>query len=299
MTDPGPDLPGPDPTGPDPTGPDPTGADLAGQDLPGVDTTRPSPARLYDYYLGGTHNLPVDRAIAAHLKATVPDLLDGVWANRAFHQRAAVWMAQAGIRQFIDIGSGLPTQQNTHEAVQAVAPGARVAYVDNDPMVALYASQLLAADGTTAVVTGDLCDTDAVLADPGLRAVIDLAEPVGLLATAVLHFVPDRDGPWAAMRRYTSALAPGSYLAISHFTADNMPPVPVRSGTEVYGQVAVGLFPRTRAEVMRFFDGMELEPPHPGAGPVLSYVGTWQAEDPAAADTDGSRGLYAGVARLT
>jgi S-adenosyl methyltransferase len=268
------------------------------QEIPGVDSTRPSPARLYDYYLGGTHNLPVDRAIAAHLKATIPDLLDGVWANRAFHQRAAVWMAtRAGIRQFIDLGSGLPTQNNTHEAVQAVIPGTRVAYVDNDPIVAIYAPGLLAADGTTAVVTGDLCDTTAVLADPGLHGVIDLSEPVGLLATAVLHFVPDRDDPWGAMRRYARALAPGSYLAISHFTADNMPPVQVSSGTQVYGQVAAGLFPRTRAEVMRFFEGLELVPPRDGAGPALSYVGTWQAENPEAADTDGSRGLYAGVAR--
>jgi hypothetical protein len=277
-----------------------SGADLAatGPDLPGVDTSRPSPARLYDYYLGGTHNLPVDRAIAAHLKAAVPDLLDGVWANRAFHQRAAVWMAtRAGIRQFIDIGSGLPTQSNTHEAVQAATPGARVANVDNDPMVALYAQQLLAADGTTAVVTADLRHPGAVLDDPGLRGVIDLAQPVGLLATAVLHFVPDSDDPWGVMRRYTDALAPGSYLALSHFTADNMPPAHVRSGTQVYGYVTAGLFPRTRAEVMRFFDGLELVPPQAGAGPVLSYVGTWQAEDPAAADTDGSRGLYAGVAR--
>jgi hypothetical protein len=285
MTEPGPDL---------------TAADLAsdpsGLDLPGVDETRPSPARLYDYFLGGTHNLPVDRAIAAHLKATVPDLLDGIWANRAFHQRAAVWMAtQAGVRQFIDLGSGLPTQSNTHEAVQTAVPGTRVAYVDNDPMVASYAPQLLTADGTTAVVTRDLCDTAAVLGD--VRAVIDLAEPVGLLATAVLHFVPDSEDPWGAMRRYTDVLAPGSYLAISHFTADNMPPVAVRSGTQVYGQVTTGLFPRTRAEVMRFFEGMELVPPYPGAGPGLAYVGTWQAEDPAAADTDGSRGLYAGVAR--
>jgi S-adenosyl methyltransferase len=228
----------------------------------------------------------------------VPDLLDGAWANRAFHQRAAVWMAtQAGIRQFIDIGSGLPTQCNTHEAVQAATPGARVAYVDNDPMVAIYAPQLLAADGTTAVVTRDLRHTGAVLDDPGLRGVIDLAEPVGLLATAVLHFVPDSDDPWGAMRRYTGAVAPGSYLAFSHFTADNMPPAQVRSVTQVYGQVTTGLFPRTRAEVMRFFEGMELVPPYAGAGPALSYVGTWQAEDPETADTDGSRGLYAGVAR--
>jgi S-adenosyl methyltransferase len=269
-----------------------------GPEVPGMDPTTPSPARLYDYFLGGTHNLPVDRAMAAYLKAAVPNLLTGVRANRAFHQRAAVWMAaQAGLRQFIDLGSGLPTQCNTHEAVQAVAPGARVAYVDNDPMVAIYAGQLLAADGTTAVISQDLLDTGAVLADPGLRAVINLSEPVGLLATAVLHFVPDRDDPWAAMRRYADALAPGSCLAVSHFTSDGLPADDVRAGTDMYGRVATGLYPRTRAEVMRFFDGLELVPAQDGAEPALSTVGAWRALDPAAGDTQGTRGLYAGVAR--
>jgi hypothetical protein len=269
-----------------------------GPERPGVDPTTPSPARLYDYYLGGTHNLPVDRAMAAYLKAAVPGLLNGVRANRAFHQRAAVWMAaQAGLRQFIDLGSGLPTQSNTHEAVQAVAPGARVVYVDNDPLVAVYAGQLLAADETTAVVTRDLRDTAAVLADPALRAVIDLGQPVGLLATAVLHFVPDTDDPWAAVRRYTDALAPGSCVALSHFTADELSPDHVRTGTEMYDKAAAGLYPRTRAEVMRFFDGLELVPAQAGGEPALSYVGSWRAPDPEATDAPGSRGLYAGVAR--
>jgi S-adenosyl methyltransferase len=269
-----------------------------GPEQPGVDPTTPSPARLYDYFLGGTHNLPVDRAMAAYLKSAVPDLLNGVRANRAFHQRAAVWMAaQAGLRQFIDLGSGLPTQRNTHEAVQAVAPGARVAYVDNDPLVAVYAGQLLTADGTTAVVTRDLRDTGAVLADPGLRAVMDLSQPVGLLATAVLHFVPDSDDPWAILRRYTDALAPGSCIALSHFTADGLSPDLVRAGTDMYDRAAAGLYPRTRAQVMRFFDGLELVPAQAGAEPALSYVGSWRALDPEATDTPGSRGLYAGVAR--
>jgi hypothetical protein len=269
-----------------------------GPERRGVDPATPSPARLYDYFLGGTHNLPVDRAMAAYLKAAVPGLLNGVRANRAFHQRAAVWMAaQAGLRQFIDLGSGLPTQCNTHEAVQAVAPSARVAYVDNDPLVAVYAGQLLAADGTTAVVTRDLRDAGAVLADRGLRAVIDLGQPVGLLATAVLHFVPDSDDPWAALRRYTGALAPGSCIALSHFTADGMSPGHVRTGTDMYDRAAAGLYPRSRAEVMRFFDGLELVPAQAGAEPALSYVGSWRAPDPEATDTRGSRGLYAGVAR--
>src|SRR5262245_2194357 len=161
-----------------------------GHPPPGVDASRPSPARLYDYYLGGTHNLPVDREYGDRFKAAVPDLLDGVWANRAFHQRAATWLAQrAGIAQFIDIGSGLPTRDNTHEVVHAVVPGARVVYVDHDPMVAAYSADLLAGDGSTGVVTADLRDPDTVLDDPVMRALIDFGQPVGLLMTAVLHFV--------------------------------------------------------------------------------------------------------------
>jgi len=265
----------------------------------GVDPTRPSPARLYDYYLGGTHHLPVDREAGERLKAAVPDLEDGVWANRGFHQRAAAWLAaQAGLRQFIDIGSGLPTQSNTHEAVHKVAPGARVVYVDNDPVVALYAGQLLAGDGTTAVVTADLRDPETVLSHPGLRALIDFTEPVGLLMTAVLHFVADGSRPHALVQRYVQAAAPGSYLALSHFTADGMPPVFVQAGRDTYARATESIYPRPRAEVLRFFDGLELVPPRQGEAAGLTYVGVWGAEDPETADTDGSRGLYCGVARV-
>jgi hypothetical protein len=265
-----------------------------GTGLPGVDPTRPSPARLYDYYLGGTHNLPVDRALADALRANLPELHDAVLANRAFHQRAAVWMAtQAGIRQFIDIGSGLPTQSNTHEAV----PGARVVYVDNDPMVAAYATALLAPDGTTAVVTRDMMDGAGVLGDPGLRALIDLAEPVGLLVTAVMHFMPDSADPYAAVRRYTGALAPGSYLVLSHMTTDNVNPGKLATGMSAYDHVASGLFPRGRAEVERFFEGMEFVPAEPGGDPGLTHPHLWRAGGPVT-DTAGARGLYAGVARL-
>ena len=126
---------------------------------PGVDPTTPSPARLYDYFLGGTSNLPVDREAAERLKAAVPEIVDAMWANRGFHGRAAVWLARQGIRQFIDIGSGLPTQNNTHEAVQQVAPGARVVYVDNDPMVAAHSGPLLAGDGTTTLIMADVAGT--------------------------------------------------------------------------------------------------------------------------------------------
>jgi S-adenosyl methyltransferase len=265
----------------------------------GVDATRPSPARLYDYYLGGTHHLPVDREVGEALKAAVPDLEDGVWANRGFHQRAATWLAaEAGLRQFIDIGSGLPTQTNTHEAVHKITPGARVVYVDNDPIVAKYASQLLAGDGSTAVITADLRDPESVLGNPGLRALIDFTEPVGLLMTAVLHFVADGSRPHALVRRYAEAFAPGSYLALSHFTADGMPPAFVRAGQDTYARATESIYPRSRADVLRFFDGLELVPPRAGEAAGLTYVGVWGAEDPETADTDGSRGLYCGVARV-
>ena len=268
------------------------------QAVPGVDATRPSPARLYDYYLGGTHNLPVDREFGDRLKAAVPDLEDGIWANRAFHQRAANWMAaEAGIRQFIDIGSGLPTQDNTHQAVQEIAPSARVVCVDNDPMVAAYAAQLLAADGTTAVITMDLRDPDAVLGHPDLRAMIDFAEPVGLLMTAVMHFVADGSDPWGLVRRYVDATAAGSYLALSHFTADRLPPTQVQAGQAVYDRATENIHPRSRAEIARFFDGLELVPAQQGAEPDVTYAGMWRAENPETADSDGARGLYCGVAR--
>jgi len=268
------------------------------QVLPGVDTTRPSPARLYDYYLGGTHNLPVDREVGDKLKAVVPDLEDGAWANRAFHQRAAGWLAaECGIRQFIDIGSGLPTQSNTHEAVHKIAPAAHVVYVDNDPMVALYAERLLARDGTTAVVTADLRDPDAVLMSPDLRALIDFTQPVGLLMTAVMHFVADSSDPWGLVRRYADATAPGSYLVLSHYTADNLPPAFVQATQDTYQRATESTYPRPRAEVARFFDGLDLVPPQPAAEPGISYVGVWGAEDPDAADSEGSRAFYCGVAR--
>ena len=162
---------------------------------PGVDPTTPSPARLYDYFLGGTNYLPVDKMVAERLEADLPDIVDGIWANRGFHGRAAVWMARQGIRQFIDIGSGLPTQNNTHEAVQKIIQGARVAYIDNDPMVAARGNALLAADGTTTVITADVRDPDALLGHRKLRATIDITEPTGVLLTSVMHFVADESDP--------------------------------------------------------------------------------------------------------
>jgi hypothetical protein len=265
---------------------------------PGVDPAVPSAARIYDYVLGGTHNFAVDRAAAEQIRAQSPDLEDAAWVNRGFHQRSARWMAdQQGIRQFLDIGSGLPTHSNTHGVVQRVAPSAHVVYVDNDPMVRAYAGELLADDGTTAVITADLRDPEALLAQPELRQLIDFARPTGLLMTAVLQFVADESDPWALVARYLDALAPGSYLSLSHVTHEHLPPRLVQAGLDTYAR-AQGIHPRSRAEIERFFAGLEIVPPYPGATPAVTHLGVWGADDPELADSDGSHWWFGGVARL-
>ena len=265
----------------------------------GIDPSRPSPARMYDYMLGGTHNFQVDRDATEQFRAQMPDLEDAAWANRGFHGRAAIWMAtEHGIGQFIDIGSGLPTQSNTHEVVRAVAPDARVVYIDSDPMVLVLAKELLTDDGATAVIQADLREPDVVLSHPQLRALIDFGEPVGLLMTAVLQFVADESDPWGLVARYVAALCPGSYLALSHITRDKLPPRLVETGVEVYQRATENAHPRTKAEIERFFAGLELVPPYEGAGPIVTNVGLWGSEDPDSADSDGSRAFYCGVARL-
>jgi S-adenosyl methyltransferase len=264
---------------------------------PGVDPTRPSPARLYDYFLGGTNNFPADRQVAEYMKAHLPDVVDALLANRGFHGRAAAWMARQGIRQFLDIGSGLPTQDNTHEWVQRVAPQARVVYVDNDPMVAAHADALLAPGETTAVIMADLRDPDALLGHPDLLRLIDFAEPAGVVMTDVLHFLPDDDDPWGLVARYMAATAPGSYLAISHGAADDLPSPHDEVLSQSIAQTTVNLYRRSRADVTRFFEGLELLAPYEGAEPGISYAGLWGAEDPEAADSAGARAFYCGVAR--
>jgi hypothetical protein len=264
----------------------------------GVDPATPSPARMYDYMLNGKHNFPADRAAVERFRAQLPDLEDAAWANRGFHQRAVRWMAaERGIRQFIDIGSGLPTQGNTHEVAQAVDPAARVVYVDHDPMVLAYADDLLTADGSTTVIQADLRDPSTLLDHPALRALINFDEPAGLLMTAVLQFIADSSHPRGLVARYVGALAPDSYLALSHITGDGLPPVAIRTGIDVYAEATERAYPRSRAAIERFFDGLELVPPYDGADRIVTHVGLWGAEDLAAADSDGSRALYCGVAR--
>ncbi len=195
---------------------------------PGVDATKPSPARLYDYYLGGRNNFAVDRRAAEALRQSLPALSDAAWANRGFHQRAATWLARAGLRQFIDIGSGLPTVGNTHQIVQRVDPAARVVYADIDPMVEAQSAPLLAGSPNVVLVTADLRDPDALLGHPGVRSMIDFSEPTGLLMTAVMHFVADEADPWRLVGRYVGAL----FFA----GLELVPPYPGADGLTFVGQ---------------------------------------------------------------
>lgn len=264
---------------------------------PGVDASKPSVARIYDCLLGGVNNFAADQAAAELMKDRAPELVDAAFANRGFHQRAAKWIAEQGIRQFIDLGSGLPTVGNTHEVVRKVQPDARVVYVDNDPMVKVYGSRLLEGDDAAAVVLADLREPDAVLGSEAVRQLIDFGEPAAVMMTAVLHFVSDENDPAAVVARYVAALAPGSYLALSHTTGDQKPPQAVAAMNEAGRRSAGGNYVRTRDQVRQIIGPLELVPPYQGAPADVTWVGLWGCEDPAAADSDGSRWLYCAVAR--
>ena len=247
--------------------------------------------------LRGSNHFETDVAAAQRILTAVPEIRDCAWSNRGFHQRAAKWIAEQGVRQFIDIGSGLPTVGNTHEVVQKVIPGARVVYIDNDPMVAEQGGQLLAEDRSTRLICADLREPDTILNNPDLLELIDFREPTGLLLTAVLMFVSDRSDPWATVARYVQALSPGSYLALSHLTDDYKPPVTAERFRAVFDNATEQLHFRSKAGIIRFFDGLELVPPYEDAEPAICYTGVWGAEDPVMADSDGARWLYCGVAR--
>lgn len=263
----------------------------------GVDSGIPAPARIYDYLLAGHNNFPADRAAAEQIVKAVPEIRDAAWSNRGFHQRAARWIAEQGVRQFVDIGSGLPTVGNTHEVVQRLVPEARVVYVDNDPLVRLHSEPLLAGNGSTTVILGDLREPEGILGNPELRRLIDFTEPAGLLMTGVLMFVADDADPYRLVAQYVGELAPGSYLSLSHLSADHKSEQAVQGFRAVFDTATEHMYFRSRAEVARFFTGLDLVPPYQGSPPELTYAGLWGAEDPAAADTDGSRWLWCGVGR--
>jgi SAM-dependent methyltransferase len=255
----------------------------------GIDLDRPNAARMYDYALGGSHNFAVDREMVERVEAMLPGSSLIAHVNRAFLYRAVHLCLDRGVRQFLDIGSGIPTVGSVHEVARAVDPETRVAYVDTDPVAVAHSRAILVDNAYATAVYGDLRRPVDVLADPEVNKLIDLGQPVAVLLIAVLHFVPDEDDPAGLVRTLYERLAPGSFLAISHGCRDGEPAA-AESVREAYQATATPLTLRTRDEVQRLFDGFEL------IEPGVTWVTDWRPE-PGEHGGPQRRELVAGVAR--
>ncbi len=265
-----------------------------------LDTGRPHPARVYDYLLGGKTNFEADRRAAETSLAANPTGRTGPLENRAFMLRAVRYLvADAGIRQFLDIGTGIPTTPNVHQVAQSAAPAARIVYADNDPIVLSHARALMSStpEGETAYIEADMREPKTVLDAPELHAVLDLEKPVGLLLVATMHLLSDLDEAYDVCGRFVAAMPPGSHLVLTHLTGDLLP----EQFDEVsanYARRGMTLVPRTKAEVTRFFDGLEL------IDPGVQVLHRWRPDlrrpndigTGRAADAEVS--LYGGVARI-
>jgi hypothetical protein len=252
-----------------------------------IDTTVPHIARIYDFWLGGKDNFEVDREAGRRAAEVSPGTYEGVRGNRAFLARSVRYLAgEAGIRQFLDLGTGIPSANNTHEVAHAVAPGSRVVYADNDPIVLAHARALLTGvDGETAYLDADVRDTAEVLKEAART--LDFSRPVGLMMIAVLHCLTDEDDPGSVVGDLVGALPSGSYLALSHPGSD-FPPARAamaRLNQMMPQKVTV----RPREQVLRFFDGLEL------VEPGLVRVPEWRPDSPA--DTANPASVWGGVAR--
>jgi hypothetical protein len=266
-------------------------------DRPAIDlqTDRPHSARVYDYLLGGKDNFPADREVAeADLRAN-PASRVGPRQNRAFLCRAVRYLAaEAGIRQFLDVGTGIPTSPNTHEVAQGVAPECRIVYVDNDPIVLAHARARLASspEGRTQYIDADLREPQRILDSPQLRQTLDLGQPVGLLMFATMHLVPDELDPYGIVARLVGPLVPGSYLALSQITPDFAPEAWERT-KEIAGRGGVTMRPRSRTDIARYFTGLEV------VEPGLQVVHRWRPDPDENPDEipDALVSMYGGVAR--
>jgi len=225
-----------------------------------LDPDIPSVARMYDFFLGGKDNFASDRRAAEEVSRALPSVAGVARSNRLFLQRAVRFVAESGVDQFLDLGAGLPTQGNVHEIAQSVHSGARVVYVDNDPVVSSHGRALLALDEQTAVVEADLRDPGAVLGEPKVTKLLDFGRPLCVLFVAVLHFVPDEDDPAGLVRRYRDVLPPGSHVIMSHAAVEEQRNLQV--GTAYRSASASAPFvARTREQVTSFLDGMEIVAP--------------------------------------
>jgi hypothetical protein len=264
-----------------------------------VDIERPSPARVYDYFLGGSHNFAADRQLAEEYMRVLPDMPAISRANRAFLRRAvSVLVAEAGIDQFLDLGSGLPSRGNVHEAAQALNPDARVVYVDSDPVTVAHAKTMLDDVPNADILHADLREPSAILESEEVAGRLDLTRPIAVLMVAVLHFVAAADDPAGLVAAYREVSAPGSYLVLSHATNEYHPET-AREAESVYSRASSGMNFRSRAQISQLLTGHELLPPG------LTDVIAWRPGPPAAGCGDPLGGdvtrynLLAAVGRRT
>ncbi|HEX5407699.1 MAG TPA: SAM-dependent methyltransferase [Pseudonocardiaceae bacterium] len=235
-----------------------------------VDLSKPNPARVYDYVLGGANNFEVDREFAKQMMAALPDAQAQAQENRGFLRRVVSFLAEQGVRQFIDLGSGIPTVGNTHEVVQRIDPAAKVVYVDYEPVAVAHSELILQDNKSAAIIRGDVRDSSAILHHEVVRRLIDFDEPVAILMFAVLHFVSDDEDPYRLVARYRDATVPGSYLAVSHITQDGRPEIGVL--VEEYQRSVSMLTDRTRPEVARLFAGYDM------VDPGVVFTREWRPE---------------------
>ena len=256
---------------------------------PDIDTTVPSVARVYDAILGGKDNFAVDRAVAEQAMRAMSDGGNGARLNRAALGRAVRYLAGQGVSQFLDLGSGLPTAQNTHQIAQRVTPGARVVYVDNDPSAFAHGQALLTGDDSTVVVLADLRSPDELLALPAITGLLDFSQPLGLILNAVIHQLNDDEDPHGIVARYQQALAPGSFMHLTHFCDES---AEARANSAVLTRSLGRGQARSRAEITSFFDGLDLVPPG------VVFLPDWRPDDPVdSPPPPGSTLMLVGVGR--
>ncbi|GAA4608362.1 hypothetical protein BJY16_006802 [Actinoplanes octamycinicus] len=258
---------------------------------PEIDIDRPSIARVYDYWIGGSHNFPVDREVGRTVEQANPMLPQTFRANRAFLRRAVRELSGLGIRQFLDVGSGIPTEGNVHEIALACAPDSRVVYVDIDPVAVAHAGAILADEPRAVAIQGDIFKWTDILDAPQTRALLDFDQPIAVILAAIIHFVPPDADPVALVDRYVDPLAPGSYLVVTHAGAETVPDATPGFAARYQGAVNEVIW-RDRAEVTSLFHGLELL--EPGVVPVP----LWRPEpggDPDGLGADAP--MLAGVAR--
>lgn len=264
-----------------------------GQSLKGIDTTVPHSARTYDYLLGGKNNFAVDREAIEKTLKVFPAARTTARENRKFLGRAVRYLAgEAGLRQFLDIGTGLPAANNTHEVAQAAAPECHVVYVDNDPLVLAHARALLTSipQGRTAYIQADLREPEKILGDRITREVLDFTRPIALMLVSILHFIGDEDDPGAIVSVLVQALPPGSYVVASHLTAD-YDPVGTVAMSRIAAQGGTMFVPRSHDEFAAYLTGLEL------VDPGIVSVSDWRPEEDAPRPSPAESGFYAAVGR--